>query len=274
MQSLFHITMVVQFNISGQAIFPSVFTMNYYTVFKGSRRGSIVEAVNRSRPLQEKEVRVKITSAGLCSFDTHFQGVDIVLGHEGVGVVQETGPHVTHLEVGHRVGWGYHHSSCNRCDYCLRGNSVSCPERELYGFHDQEQGAFATSAVWSESTLIPLPAVIEDKHAAPLMCAGATVFSALKSLAKTISPGSTIGVLGLGGLGHLAVKFASKMGFRVVVISTSAKKRVYAQVFGAHQFYDLETALDVDRQSPLALEALLVTTGGQLGRLQRLLQLL
>ncbi|KAF1972529.1 GroES-like protein [Bimuria novae-zelandiae CBS 107.79] len=233
--------------------------MHFHTVFKGSPHKDIVEAIKETSPFEGDQVRVTVTAAGLCASDNHFRSQDMVLGHEGIGVVQETGLNVRHLREGDRVGWGFQHNSCQLCKLCLQGNEVYCQDRQMYGVSNLQQGAFATSAVWRESFLIPIPKGIKDEHAAPLMCAGATVISSLKY--TTMTPGSTVGVLGLGGLGHLAVLFASKLGFRVIVISSSPSKRSHALELGAHQFYDLNVALSKGMEE--CLDALLIMTSAQ-----------
>ena len=95
---------------------------------------------------------------------------DIVLGHEGVGVVTATGPEVKYMKVGDRIGWGYEHDSCGHCEQCLTGNETFCPERQMYGNADIDQGSFAEGAVWREAFLFPIPDALSDEDAAPLQC--------------------------------------------------------------------------------------------------------
>ena len=155
------------------------------------------------------------------------------------------------------MGWGYIHGACGSCDQCLEGFETYCVERELYGVSNLDQGSFASHAVWREGFLHKLPASISDEDAAPLQCAGATVYSSLRNARA----GETIGILGIGGLGHLAIQFAAKMGCLVVAFSGSAGKRQQALDLGAHQFLALESG---DRLDPkVTIDRLLVTTSTQ-----------
>lgn len=156
----------------------------------------------------------------------------MVLGHEGVGIVEETGPHVNNLKKGDRVGMGFQTDSCGNCLECLRGQEIYCPKRAIYGDSNLDQGSFGTHAVWREAFLYPIPDGMSDEVAAPLQCAGATVFSALDAAGTS----ETVGILGVGGLGHLAIQFAAKKGCRVVVLSGSDRKREQAIQLGAHRF--------------------------------------
>ena len=124
----------------------------------------------------------------------------MVLGHEGVGVVEAVGPDVKVLKKGDRVGWGYEHDSCGHCDQCLSGRETYCPERKMYGLADFDQGSFASGAVWREAFLFKTPDGLSDEAAAPLQCGGATVFNALYSY--DIKPTETVGVMGVGSLGE------------------------------------------------------------------------
>lgn len=130
----------------------------------------------------------------------------MALGHEGVGIVQSTGPKCKLLKQGDRVGWGYEHDSCGHCERCLSGRETYCPERALYGLADLDQGSFATQAVWREAFLFKIPDGLKDEHAAPLQCGGATVFNALH--AYDVQPTDTVGVMGVGGLGTWSLVFA------------------------------------------------------------------
>jgi D-arabinose 1-dehydrogenase-like Zn-dependent alcohol dehydrogenase len=230
--------------------------MPSFTVYKGSKEGKIVKSETKKGDLQNDQVLVKVTASGLCGTDEHFKEADMVLGHEGAGVVEQVGPNVKQLKKGDRVGWGYEHNSCGSCEYCLTGFETFCAEREMYGEANLDQGSFASHAVWREAFLFKIPENMSDAEAAPLMCGGATVFNALSTY--NIKPTDRVGVMGVGGLGHLAIQFAAKMGCDVVVFSGSDSKKEEAMRLGAREFVAMKgkTELDIGRR----LDALLVTT--------------
>ncbi len=183
----------------------------------------------------------------------------MVLGHEGVGVVEATGPNVKYMKKGDRVGWGYEHDSCGHCHQCLCGAETYCNDRQMYGEADLDQGSFAHGAVWREAFLFPIPDGLSDAAAAPLQCGGATVFNALFSYG--IKPTETVGIMGVGGLGHLAIQFAAKMGCDVVVLSGSDRKKDEAMKLGAREFIATKDAKEL--KVPRPLDRLLVTTSAQ-----------
>ncbi|CBY01310.1 hypothetical protein IAQ61_003135 [Plenodomus lingam] len=230
--------------------------MPSFTVFKGSKDGKIVKAQTTRPDLQNDDVLVKVTASGLCGTDEHYKHADMALGHEGAGIVEQTGPNVKNLQKGDRVGWGYEHDSCGHCDRCLTGRETYCEERKMYGMANLDQGSFASHAVWREAFLFKLPDSISDTDAAPLMCGGATVFNALHTYG--IKPTDRVGVMGVGGLGHLAIQFAAKMGCSVVVLSGSSDKEQEARNLGATEFLAMKgkSKLELSRK----IDALLVTT--------------
>ena len=177
----------------------------------------------------------------------------MVLGHEGVGIVESTGPECHFLKKGDHVGWGYEVDSCGHCIECLQGAETFCAERALYGVKNLDQGSFATHAVWRESFLHVIPEGLSDVEAAPMQCGGATTFSALENT----KPSETVAVLGVGGLGHVAIQFAAKMGCRVVVLSGSEKKKDEAIRLGAHEFIAMKGAKEIKTSTPI--NRLLVT---------------
>jgi D-arabinose 1-dehydrogenase-like Zn-dependent alcohol dehydrogenase len=184
----------------------------------------------------------------------------MVLGHEGVGIVEETGPDVKFLKKGDRVGWGYETDACGHCLECLKGEEIFCPERAMYGYANPDQGSFAEGAVWREAFLHPIPDGVSDVDGAPLQCGGATVFTAVHTAAAT----EVIGVMGMGGLGHLAIQFAAKMGCRVVVLSGTDSKKSEAERLGAHDFIAMKDKKAEDLQNVgFKLDRLLVTTSAQ-----------
>ncbi|KAJ4372995.1 hypothetical protein N0V83_003286 [Neocucurbitaria cava] len=229
--------------------------MPSFTVYKGSKEGKIVKSETKKPDLTDDQVLVKVTASGLCGTDEHYKSADMVLGHEGAGVVEHVGPAVKSLKKGDRVGWGYEHNSCGACDSCLSGRETYCPEREMYGEANLDQGSFASHAVWREAFLFRIPDELTDAEAAPLMCGGATVFNALHTYG--IKSTDRVGVMGVGGLGHLAIQFASKMGCEVVVLSGSDSKEQEAKKLGAKEFIAMKGKKELSLERKL--DALLVT---------------
>lgn len=183
----------------------------------------------------------------------------MVLGHEGVGVVEALGPDCKLLKKGDRVGWGYEHDSCGHCKQCLTGTEQYCNDRQMYAAADLDQGSFASHAVWREAFLFKIPDELSDEEAAPFQCAGATVWTAL--MAYNTRPTETVGIMGVGGLGHIAIQFARAMGARVVVLSGSDSKKDEATRLGAHEF--IATRGQKELKIARKLDRLLVTTSAQ-----------
>ncbi|KAI1774953.1 GroES-like protein [Hypoxylon cercidicola] len=231
-----------------------------FTVFKGDKSGSPKQTTTtKPKELTGDNVLVRITASGVCGTDLHYRTVDMVLGHEGVGVVEATGPMCKVFKKGDRVGWGYEHDSCGHCQQCLTGTETYCAGRQLYSYANLDQGSFASHAIWREAFMFKIPDSISDEDAAPLMCGGATVFNALN--AYSTLPTETVGVMGVGGLGHLAIQFAAKMGCRVVVISSTESKKDEAMRLGAHEF--IATKGQTELKVSHLLDRLLVTTAIQ-----------
>ncbi|ESK90148.1 nadp-dependent alcohol dehydrogenase [Moniliophthora roreri MCA 2997] len=204
--------------------------------FRGSPSGKIVQSSFTRDSLAADEVVIKVTHSGVCGSELHFLHNDMVLGHEGIGVVQEVGSACKRIKVGDRVGWGFNHSSCGYCDHCLSGPSEDqyCKHTKMFSFNDLDQGSFSNLSIRKEEWLFVIPDGLSSEHAAPLMCAGATVFTPIIDHVKPID---RIGIVGIGGLGHLAIQFAAKMGCDVVVFSSSESKRKEALALGASEFY-------------------------------------
>lgn len=166
------------------------------------------------------------------------------------------------IDRGDRVGFGYLHNSCGRCDQCLTGKETFCPERLMYGMGDFHIGSFASHSVWREAYLFKIPDSIPNEYAAPLMCGGATVFNALEMYG--VRPTDRVGIIGVGGLGHLAIQFAAYMGCEVVVFSGTDSKREEASKLGAMEFYamkDVKGPKDLNQIKPI--NHLLVTTSAK-----------
>lgn len=230
--------------------------MPSFTVFKGSKEGKIVQSQTEKPELKGKDVLIKVTHSGLCGTDLHYKEADMVLGHEGVGIVEAVGPDATVLKKGDRAGWGYNHHCCNHCNQCLSGNDVFCPDRQMYGLADLDQGSMASHAVWEEDFLFKIPDCISNEDAAPLQCGGITVYSAL--MKYPVKPGERVGVVGVGGLGHLAIQFAARMGCEVVVFSGSDRKKEESMKLGAKEFHATKGVKELKLER--GIDRLLVTT--------------
>ncbi|KAJ7045888.1 chaperonin 10-like protein [Mycena alexandri] len=230
-----------------------------FTVFKGSADG-IVQATTRHDDPTGNQVLVRITHSGICGTDEHFKYRDIVLGHEGVGTVEAIGERVIELKVGDVVGWGYTHKTCGRCEQCELGQDqlLDCPTRERYGVSNHHQGSFGSHAIWDDSFLFKIPEGLAPEDAAPLMCAGATVFNVIETY--DIRSTHRVGIIGVGGLGHLAIQFLAKMGASVIVFSSTDSKREESMSLGATEFFATKGATKFETAK---IDHLLVTTSFQ-----------
>ncbi|KUI61793.1 putative formaldehyde dehydrogenase AdhA [Cytospora mali] len=234
--------------------------MPTFTVFRGDKSGAPKKSTTtKPDELTGDSVLLKVTASGLCGTDLHYKTADMVLGHEGVGVVEALGPDCKLLKKGDRVGWGYEHDSCGHCRQCLTGTEQYCNERAMYSYADLDQGSFASHAIWREAFLFKIPDGMTDEEAAPFQCAGATVWTAL--MAYNTRPTETVGIMGVGGLGHIAIQFANKIGARVVVLSGTDSKKEEAMRLGAHEFIATKDQKELKVNSKL--DRLLVTTSAQ-----------
>ncbi|CBI33199.3 unnamed protein product, partial [Vitis vinifera] len=200
------------------------------------------------RATGEKDVRFKVLFCGICHSDLHMiknewgkSRYPIVPGHEVVGIVTEVGSKVEKLKVGDKVGVGCFVGACHSCDDCANDLENYCPKK-IYTYGDTyydgtaTQGGYSDVMVAEERYVIHFPDNLPLDGGAPLLCAGITVYSPLKYFELT-KPGMHIGVVGLGGLGHVAVKFAKAFGAKVTVISTSpGKKEEALERLGADSF--------------------------------------
>jgi uncharacterized zinc-type alcohol dehydrogenase-like protein len=194
------------------------------------------------------DVVIEIRYCGICHSDIHHvrgewgeADYPVVPGHEIVGVVAEVGPEVTKHAVGDRVGVGCMVDSCRRCVKCLAGEEQYCLEGSTltYGSVDRDgrltQGGYSSHVVVSEDFVVNIPEGLELDVAAPLLCAGITTYSPLRRWGA--GPGKKVAVVGLGGLGHMAVKLADAMGAEVTVLSQSLKKQDDGLRLGADHYH-------------------------------------
>lgn len=187
------------------------------------------------------QVLLRVDACGICHTDAlvtsgFFPGTEfpVVAGHEVAGTIAAFGSDVDGWEVGQRAGVGFCAGSCGRCAPCRSGDFVFCENRSITGV--AHRGGFAEGLVVPQDALCAIPDEISAPEAAPLMCAGVTTFNALRH--SDASGGDLVAVLGLGGLGHLAVQFAAKLGFDTVAVSRGRDKEELARSLGARHFVD------------------------------------
>ena len=191
-----------------------------------------------------REVRIRVEACGVCHSDAfaktgHFPGLTypIVPGHEVAGVIDAVGADVADWRVGQRVGVGWHGGHCNRCAACRRGDFASCANLKIPGIN--MDGGYAEYMLAPVEGLALMPDDLKSQDAAPLLCAGITTFNALRN--SGARAGDTVGILGIGGLGHLGIQFAAKFGFRTVAIARGGDKGPLARKLGAHHYVDSES---------------------------------
>ncbi|MFJ9186334.1 MULTISPECIES: NAD(P)-dependent alcohol dehydrogenase [Streptomyces] len=200
------------------------------------------------RPVGEFDVLIDIKFAGICHSDIHQardgwgEGIfPMVPGHEIAGIVAETGSGVTRFKVGDRVGVGCMVDSCGKCDACLMGREQHCAEGNTQTYNaldrggEPTHGGYSTHIVVAETFALSIPEGIALDEAAPLLCAGITTYSPLKRWGA--GPGKKVAVVGLGGLGHMAVKIAHALGAEVTVLSQSLRKKDDGLKLGADHYY-------------------------------------
>jgi D-arabinose 1-dehydrogenase-like Zn-dependent alcohol dehydrogenase len=196
------------------------------------------------RPIPEPgpgTVRIKVQACGVCHSDSItkeglFPGIQYprVPGHEVAGVIDAVGPGVAGWEPGQRVGVGWNGGYCSYCDHCRRGDFFACVRGQVTGI--SYDGGYGEYLVAAASAVALMPAALPPVEAAPLMCAGLTTFNALRNTGAR--PGDVVAVLGLGGLGHLGVQYAAKMGFHTIGIARGKDKETLARQLGASIYID------------------------------------
>jgi D-arabinose 1-dehydrogenase-like Zn-dependent alcohol dehydrogenase len=207
-----------------------------------ARPGASFEFVDRPLPAPGSgEVRLRVEACGVCHSDAfvkegHWPGLQYprIPGHEVAGVVDDIGPNVGMWRKGDRVGVGWHGRHCGQCGPCRRGDFIACRNLRITGFHDD--GGYAEYLVARADALARIPDVLTAAEAAPILCAGVTTFNSLRH--SGARPGDLVAVQGIGGLGHLGIQFASKMGYRTVAIGRGSDKAALADQLGAVRYLD------------------------------------
>ena len=218
--------------------------MPQMTAVQISRPGAPFEVVAREVPEPgPNQVRIRVQACGVCHSDLfvkegHWPGLQYprVTGHEVAGVIDELGPGVTAWKKGQRVGVGWHGKHCGQCVPCRRGDFISCQNLRITGFNDD--GGYAQYMIASADALASIPDSLSPAEAAPILCAGVTTFNSLRH--SGAGAGDLVAVQGLGGLGHLGVQFASKMGYRTVAIGRGKDKEALALKLGAARYLDTD----------------------------------
>ncbi len=207
-----------------------------------SKAGGNFEVVDRPTPEPAKgQVRIKVEACGVCHSDElvkegYWPGLQYprVPGHEIAGRIDKIGPDVTLWKTGQRVGVGWHGGHCFECEPCRRGDFIHCKFEKITGIHFD--GGYAEYLIVPAEAVALMPDDLPADEAAPLMCAGITVFNALRN--SGARAGQLVAVQGIGGLGHLGIQYARRMGFRTVAIGRGADKKELATKLGAHAYID------------------------------------
>jgi uncharacterized zinc-type alcohol dehydrogenase-like protein len=200
--------------------------------------------------LSTEEVEVAVEHCGLCYSDLAVLQNDwgntrypVILGHEVIGRVTALGANAKGVQLGQRVGIGWNASSCMHCRPCLSGNQHLCPQIELTVA--EHRGGFASHIHAHWAWVIPLPDGLDAAEAGPLLCAGVTVFAPLIAHAK---PSSRVGIIGIGGLGHLALQVAASVGCEITAFTSTESKFAEARALGAHHVVSSNNAQALEKQ--------------------------
>ncbi len=201
-----------------------------------------LEVVERDVPdPKPRHVRIKVQACGICHSDVFtveglFPGIQYprVPGHEVVGVIDAVGADVPDWQEGMRVGVGWHGGHCGHCEPCRRGDFILCVRGQVPGI--AYDGGYAEYMIAPFEALAAIPEDLKAEEAAPLLCAGITTFNALRH--SGARAGDTVAILGIGGLGHLGVQFAARMGFKTVAIARGEDKGPLAEKLGAQIYID------------------------------------
>ena len=207
-----------------------------------TRPNGPLEVVEREMPAPgANQVRIKVEACGICHSDSLtkeglYPGLQYprVPGHEVAGIIDAVGEGVVGWTRGQRVGVGWHGGYCGHCEPCRRGDFFACQWGQVTGI--TYDGGYADYMIAHSSALALLPQELSAIEAGPLVCAGVTTFNSLRN--SGARPNDVVAILGLGGLGHLGVQFAAKMGFKTVAIARGSDKEPLARELGAHHYID------------------------------------
>lgn len=226
--------------------------------------GADFKIVEMDKPTPKKyEVLIKVEACGICHSDNFvkeggYPGLEYprVPGHEVVGTIEALGDEVYNWKVGQRVGVGWHGGHCFTCEQCRRGNFINCENAKVCGI--SYDGGYAEYMTAPHEAVALIPKELSSEEAAPLLCAGITVYNGMRN--SNIKAGDVVAVQGIGGLGHLAIQYANKMGMKTVALSTSDDKKELAKELGAHHYINTKEKDAVEELQKLGGAALIVAT--------------
>ena len=209
-----------------------------------SKPGGPFELVERELPEPGPgQVRIQVEACGICHSDAltrsgQYPGLTLprIPGHEIAGRVEKVGANVTEWKKGDRVGVGWHGGHCFVCNACRKGLFINCERQQITGI--SYDGGYAEYVVVPHESVARIPEKLDATEAAPLLCAGVTTYNALRN--SGARSGDTVAVQGIGGLGHLGIQYAVRMGFRTIAVSRGADKRELAEQLGAHEYVDTD----------------------------------
>ncbi|MFA9459960.1 alcohol dehydrogenase [Thiohalorhabdus methylotrophus] len=207
--------------------------------------GAAFEVVEREIPEPGAgQVRLKVEACGICHSDAFtkdgaFPGIDYprVPGHEVTGRVDQVGSGVQSWSNGQRAAVGWHGGHCGQCDRCRAGDFITCRNAQISGI--SYDGGYAEYMIAPEEALVSMPQELDSVAAAPLLCAGITTYNALRH--SGADAGDVVAVQGVGGLGHLGIQYARRMGYHTVALSNGTEKRDLALELGAHRYVDAKS---------------------------------
>ena len=197
-------------------------------------------------------VRVRVQACGVC----HSDSMMVEGSFPGVAYPRVPGHEISGWTAGQRVGVGWFGGACYRCDPCRRGDLINCRNLQIPGF--SYDGGYAEYMVCPTDALARIPDELAAEDAAPLLCAGITTYNALRH--SGAHPGDVVAILGIGGLGHLGVQFAARMGFRTVAIARGGDKQNLARQLGAHHYIDTATQNPAEELQKLGGAATILST--------------
>ncbi|GKZ43345.1 hypothetical protein AbraIFM66951_004442 [Aspergillus brasiliensis] len=232
-------------------------------VFRSAGTSLVIEEVPLTPP-GPNEILVKVEACGVCFSDVYAQnnvmggGFPIVPGHEIIGHVAAIGDNVSGWTVGDRIGGGWHGGHDGACKACRKGWYQMCSSQVVNGV--TKNGGYAEYCLLNPEAAVRVPSHVPAAKYAPILCAGVSVFNAIRQM--NVPVGETVAIQGLGGLGHLAIQYANRMGYRVVAISRDATKEKFVRELGAHECIDSgkEEDIGVALQEKLGGASLVVST--------------